>query len=57
MIINKQGSTVKKCKIYFQEEEIEIVKLSKCLALGSHSLIQVKKHKAIENLLTKASEA
>ena len=55
MIFNKQGSTVKKHKFYFQGKEIDIVK--QFGYLGFTFLPSDKKHKDTENLLEKASKA
>ena len=55
MILNKQGSTVKKHKFYFQGKEIDIVK--QFGYLGFTFLPSDKKHNDTENLLEKASKA
>ena len=55
MIFNKQGSTVKKHKFYFQGKKIEIV--GQYTYLGFTFIPSGKKHKGIENLLKKASKA
>ena len=50
MIFNKQGSTVKQHKFYFQGREVYTYLEFSFIPLG-------KKHKGIENLLKKASKA
>ena len=55
MLFNKQGSTTKKHKCYFQGKEIEIVK--QYTYLGFTFMASRKKHEGIENLLKWASKA
>ena len=52
MIFNKQGGTTKKLKFYFQGQEREIVK--QYTHIGFTFIPSGRKHKEIENLITKA---
>ena len=52
MIFNKQGATTKKLKFYFQGQEREIVK--QYTHIGFTFIPSGRKHKEIENLITKA---
>ena len=55
MIFNKQGTTTKKFKFYFQGQEIEIVKLY--TYLGFTFISFGKKHQRTENLMSKAKKS
>ena len=55
MTFEKQGSTIRKFKFYFQGQEIEIVK--QYTYLGFTFMPSGKKHQGIENLINKAKKS